>query len=166
MWIVSNSEQVLNTHPYGSLRYIVHINHSICSICAHKYHTKCAWLVALDSDVNIKKEKLFSVTLPRSEGFSCLPIITENQIRLTQCKVKLVGSRQQKAVGFWAEASGGAWPSLPCLVSVSFKFLIQLTFGKRQRFHSVTFMSLCGTSQSLSYRRALSIHAIVQLTRV
>lgn len=66
-----------------------------------------------------------------------------------------------------AATGGSEWRSvtLPFPGSVPFKLLIQLTFGERQHLHSVTFMSLCGTSQSLSYRRTLSIHAIVRLTR-
>lgn len=62
---------------------------------------------------------------------------------------------------------GSGWRSmtLPFPGSVPFTLLIQLTFGERQHLHSVTFMSLCGTSQSLSCRRAHSIHTIVRLTR-
>lgn len=46
----------------------------------------------------------------------------------------------------------------PVFCLFPFKLLIQLTFGKRQHLHSVTFMSLCETSQPLS-RCLTTVHS-------
>lgn len=79
-------------------------------------------------------------------------ILNRFRLNLRVMCVKKLNSHHalMQATASQEKSSTDLWVVCKACIVVSFKLPIQLTFGKRQHLHSVTFMSLWGTSQSLS----------------